>query len=1188
MYLKTLEIQGFKSFPDKVRLEFGRGITSIVGPNGSGKSNISDAVRWVLGEQSTKVLRGSKMEDIIFSGTESRKSVGFAEVSITLDNSCRTLPIDYNEVTVTRRFYRSGESEFYINKSSCRLKDIHELFMDTGLGKDGYSIIGQGRIDEILSTRSEDRRQVFEEAAGISKYKFRKQEAEKKLNLTRENLIRLKDIIGELEQQLGPLGEQSEKAKKYLDLMHQLKVLEVNLCIETIAKLKQQLDKIQKDDETISAQLLESERLLDKMEYDLRETFEHIKKQDEEVDRERINLHQIDSAIIRLNNDISMYNKSIENNKLNMRKISIDMEHIKDKIEALNKKLGEKNAFLSQCMELQKELKSSIAELENKNKQMLQAIERESIAIEDLKSEMIEKMNKVSDIKGKKNSLEVLQNNFIERENAIIKDIKNKEEEIQKLSILIQRLQYDHENFMDEINKKRNIYKEKRSIREDEFKQLERLKDQYETLVSLKKEKVSKKAMLIEMEKRYEGYHRSVKQLLLDWQKGRLPGIRLYNVISKLIKVPEQLITAIEVALGSAMQNIVVEREEDAKIAIQFLKQNNLGRATFLPVSSVKGSTLKEDRARLTKCPGYVGIASEIIEFDEKFRDIMNYLLGRVVIVENLDYGIHMAREFGYRFKIVTLDGDVLNPGGSMTGGSNSKSASFLSRDIEINNLGKDIMQIEHAIEEKNNELMEKNKKIQELDKSITELENRLKELESMSITIKSDIKHYNDMCAHFKESIEALKSEKKQLDEQMVHTKQEMDRLLKLIHSISQEIHDMESVIYKKQEEKKAEMASKDSVVKAITDKKIALSSVQKDIHIVSEHIKSIKHEIAEWEKNLLDKGQELEVLKSQNEEMEQGIKDRYKEIHRLEDELKARKAKIEQALANKSESERKVQVYQDNIRDKREEISRLKEEYRRLSNKKIRLEMEMEASVNKLWDEYGLTFTTARQFAADIGNHGLAQKKIKALKEEIKGLGHVNVNAIEEYKSVRERFEFLTAQKKDLEEAEADLVRVINDMQSLMKKQFSQQLAIINKRFNEVFRELFEGGKAEIRLSEPDNILESGIEIEVQPPGKKLQNIMLLSGGEKAFTAIALLFAFFHVRPMPFCILDEIEAALDDANVYKFAQYIKKYSDRTQFILVTHRRGTMEVADVLYGITMQEKGVSKIISLDMEEVAS
>ncbi|MGE4283350.1 MAG: chromosome segregation protein SMC [Clostridia bacterium] len=1188
MYLKAVEIQGFKSFPDKVLVEFGQGITAIVGPNGSGKSNISDAVRWVLGEQSAKILRGSKMEDVIFAGTELRKPVGFAEVSLTLDNSNKIVPIDYTEVTITRRVYRSGESEYFINKSSCRLKDIHQLFMDTGLGKDGYSIIGQGKIDEILSSKSEERRLIFEEAAGITKYKYRKEEAEKKLELTKQNLIRLKDIISELELQIEPLGEQSEKARQYLNMKEELKILEINVYLDTIESMRKNSNDINEKYNLTASQLQQEQQKLQESEEILDSLYEFMKTHDVRIEETRDKLHTTQSAIEKHKNDIVILQNNIKNNKEVLQKINEEFNIIEKKIVSLNEEILQKKNLLENHIQKLKDIQLIIDSLELKSKQEVDALETEDIAIDTLKSDVIDKMNQVSETRSKINSLKVLENNFVDRKKSIDTELEEYHKGLQQHEEAICSMKNEHKKLSSDIQNKKNqlqTYHDELISKRANHKMLS---SEYSSLITLSKEIISKKTLLEEMERDYEGYSKSVKNILKAWKNGRLTHLKIHGTVSKLITVPEQFITAIEIALGSAMQHIIVEKENDAKEAIQFLKTNQSGRATFLPISSVKGNILEDSHGKISSCKGYQGIASHLIDFKNEYQGIFNNLLGRVVIVDTIENAIAMARAFSYKFRIVTLEGEVLSPGGSLSGGSINKVSSFLSRAKEIEKMNQQLTQIHDSKEEYYKKINYEEQEINNIEKQNGFIEKGLKEEENYFISLEAEIKHKNLTYEQMLQNRDGLLRETKQVREQIKITEGEMLQFTDFIKRQESEIETIKSQISLRQSDYKTRITSKEDTNRQLMDHKIVLGAIHKDIDVTNERIELIQNEMTQLENNKTDKNQELLVLARKNESLQVNINDKASVIHTLEDEMALLQQNTNDYLKEKEEAQQNINSHQVLMKEKREYISLLQSEYHRLENRKIKIELELDNSINKLWDEYELTFTNAEQYKKDIGSIANAQKEINKLKNEIRQLGNINVNAIEEYKNVKERFEFLSNQHDDLEQAEQGLLKIISDILHLMKKQFIEQFSIINEYFNEVFNQLFGGGRAELRLSEPDKILESGIEIEVQPPGKKLQNIMLLSGGEKAFTAIALLFAILKVKPTPFCILDEIEAALDDANVYRFAQYLKKFSTETQFIVVTHRRGTMESSDVLYGVTMQEKGVSKMISLKMDEVAS
>ncbi len=1187
MYLKTIEIQGFKSFPDKIKIDYGQGITAIVGPNGSGKSNISDAVRWVLGEQSAKLLRGSKMEDVIFAGTETRKPLGFAEVALTIDNADNILPIDYNEVTVTRRVYRSGESEYYINKSSCRLKDINQLFMDTGLGKDGYSIIGQGRIDEILSSKSEDRRYIFEEASGISKYRYRKKEAERKLDKTSQNLVRITDIINELELQIGPLQEQSEKAKQYLDLRDELKDLEISVFLYSIDQLKASLKDIEQTYEVTNVQLKEEEEKIESLENEMQRIQNSLQEKELAIDHARKNFYSDEATLQRYKNEIELYKNNIQNNGQNIEKLVIEMNEVVHKINNFKAELENKKLMVERLCFKKETIQEEIEALEESSKNANQIITSKNEEMDTLKSKLVDKMNTISEIRGKVNSVQVLEENFDERKKALDKEMDQKNKDIQQMGDLIHKLKHDYATNKGKIAETASNINGYLSKEKESKEKVQAYQNEYLQKITTMKEKASKKKLLQEMEHSYEGFYKSVKQILLEWEKGSLKHLDIHGPVSKLIKVPGKYTTAIETVLGAAMQNIVVENEKDAKTAIQFLKSKRLGRATFLPISSVKGNLLY-NMDEVSKFPKCIGIAAQLIEYDEKYENIINSLLGRVVVVENIDDGIKMARHFGYKFRIVTLEGDILNPGGSMSGGSSYKSNGILSRANEIKTLNEEVLRIRTIIEKISNKKQEEEERLNLVTKQLEQEQIVQKELEAIDIKLESEIMYNQSIYENTAVTIEEISKEKEQIQVQIKNTENEILQFSNTIKELEQEIVLLEKQIAQNQLNFEDEISERDQLNQTIINKRMELSSIEKDIGVCNERLQVIDLEISGYNRDKGYKEQEHERFVQKTQQFEKDIEDKNKSITTIQDNLKHLQIKIDESIQEKQQTHDSISKHQTLIKEKRENISLLQQEHHRIENMKIRNELELENIINRLWDDYGQTYSEALEFKKEISNLSQAKNTIGRLKKEIKALGDVNVNSIEEYKNVKERFEFLTTQRDDLEDAENTLNNIINDMVKLMNKQFKDKFKVINENFNLVFNELFGGGRANLTLTHPENVLESGIEIEVQPPGKKLQNLTLLSGGERAFTAIALLFAILKVRPTPFCILDEIEAALDDANVYRFAQYLKNYSDQTQFIIVTHRRGTMELADILYGVTMQEKGVSKLLALDLDEVAS
>ena len=1187
VYLKTLEIQGFKSFPDKIKLNFGQGITTIVGPNGSGKSNISDAVRWVMGEQSARMLRGGKMEDVIFAGTETRKALGFAEVSLTLNNNERILPIDFNEVTVTRRVYRSGESEYYINKSSCRLKDINQMFMDTGLGKDGYSIIGQGRIDEILSHKSEDRRYVFEEAAGITKYKYRKQEAQKKLELTKQNLIRIQDVIAELELQIEPLAEQAQKAKQYLELREALKTLEINVALHHIGKLKDNLKQIAEDTHVTEAQTTDYQQKLESIDHKIEKLEQEIKEQNTQIEQLRNERYEYEKIIQNDENGIIVSENDKQNNDANMQKLVAEMQAIEEKMLKCKVQHQETLDVLKELEIKKDQMSKNIQDYKQQYDQIHETMQSGNIEIDALENMLIEKMNAVSELKGKVNSVKMLENNFAERKLSLQKELEEKQSQIQKVEDMIDALKNDIKR--NGIETKENTADFSAHTKEQQTlkRQINVLKEQYNAYTAALQQKISKKKMLEDMEQEYEGYYKSVKNLLLEWQEGQLKHLNIHGPVSQLIDVPKHLTTAIEMALGSALQHIVVQNEQDAKVAIEFLKAKRLGRATFLPISSVKAKRINA-ASHMTKLPGCLGIAANLVRYDAAYDEIIHRLLGSVIVVDTIDNAIKMAKQYKYAFRIVTLEGDILTHGGAITGGSIAKTTGFLSRTSEIKILQDDVLDLREKIDGLAEKMRSMQEKIDNINECVLAAKQKQKELETSHIKMQSQMTHVTQTYEALTKDKKALETENEQLDEQIANVAYEMNELSHTMNRLQQEINEVQQDITEKKSVFGQDNTKKEKLSETIMEYKMKQSAIEKDIAVHTQNIKNITAEDIQCQQSIKQKKQEQWSLQQKNASLEQKVIDKKQEIYAMQQKVLSIKQALEQAYVDKQEKDQQIKKNHQSAKEIREIHARLVEESRRIENKKIRAEFELESIVHKLWDDYEQTYSTALSYKKEIPHFQNAKKDIAQMKEEIKALGNVNVNAIEEYKNVKDRYSFLQGQKNDLQEAEQSLIKIIDEMMTLMDKQFSEQFTIINRNFNLVFNELFGGGRATLRLADPDNVLESGIEIDVQPPGKKLQNLMLLSGGERAFTAIALLFAILKVRPTPFCILDEIEAALDDGNVYRFAQYLKNFSHQTQFIVVTHRRGTMESSDVLYGVAMQEKGVSKLLAIDVNEIAS
>lgn len=1187
MHLKRLDIQGFKSFAEKISLDFNSGITSVVGPNGSGKSNIADAIRWVLGEQSIKTLRGSKMEDVIFAGTEHRKPLGFAEVSLTIDNSDLKLPIDFGEITIARRIFRSGESEYLINKVQCRLKDVTELLLDTGLGKDGYSVIGQGRVDEILSSRSEDRRHIFEEASGIMKYKIRKLEAERKLELTKQNMNRIKDIIIELESQLEPLKEQSETARKFLGLRENLKELEVNLYLENLTKFREKLNEYKEQNNIIKNNIDAENLKLEEITGANRQKTDLLKKLEEKLDISKQHFYNLEGTLERCNSEIKLNNEKISNLTQNIRRLDEEVAEFGNKIIGLDKEESTKQSRVNYLEKQLDDYSSKLLEYEKQMEDLLKTLNVNERQIENLKSAIMDKLDLQSDKKIQINNVRTHIEGLVKRQKSIDHEIFQHVVENDKENMKKEDLSESIRHASEQIKKQKNKCQELENERGKSDKVLSELKIKENKLKSNIQFKASRYKLLNEMEQNLEGYNRSVRQVLQVCHESPDFGKGIHGALAQLIKVDRKYETAIEMTLGSSLQNIVTTTEEDAKKAIGYLKGNKLGRATFLPISSVNGKSFEQGLlAEISRHPGFCGVASELVSNDKKFKGIILSLLGKVVVSENLDNAISLAKKYNYSFRIVTLDGDILSTSGSMSGGSlENRGSGILSRNREITELKQELESLRIEEKELENDINRLVENINGVNREITGVESDIKNNELVKIRDESHLSQVEENMRKIAAKMEMIKQEKQQLARQQLETGKELEKYEKELSMIEDEISESKRIVAEHQEKHKEEQSVRDALHTDIMDFKISVNSIKESIEGVKESSGRIAAEKEALQKSMNKKNiektknlDEIKDLNTANEGMNTVIKGY--------DEEKAGKTfEIDRI----TEERRILEEDQYDIVNKINEINKnillLQEELNRLEVKNARLESEMEAIQNRMWDEYELTYTIALGLKKDIGSITQAQKRINELRNNIKELGSVNVAAIDEYVKTKERYEFMSLQRNDMELAAEKLQRVIYEMTSIMKKQFLDQFKLINENFGIVFKELFNGGRAQLILADKENVLESGIEIEVQPPGKKLQNMMLLSGGERAFTAIALLFAILRLKPTPFCILDEIEAALDDANVYRFSEYLRKYSDQTQFIMVTHRKGTMEGSDMLYGVTMQEHGVSRIISMKMGE---
>ena len=1182
MYLKRLELQGFKSFADKTILELMPGITTVIGPNGSGKSNISDAIRWVLGEQSMKSLRGTKSLDIIFAGTQNRKSLGFAEASLVFDNSDGALPIEYTEVTVTRKIYRSGETGYYINKVPCRLKDVLELFMDTGIGKDGYSIIGQGKIDEILSNKSEDRRHIFEEAAGIVKYRTRKQESEKKLEHTKLNLLRINDILTEIEGNLEPLQMQADKAKKYLNLREELKNIEIGLFVYNIEKYKQDLEKVVQDIEIMQSQCNDEEGRLERVKI----LKEELKSSIDEITETIENMSNIgfesQKQIEQLNSDINVAKTRIANNNENNDRYLKEIEEQNAKIKELKDEIEQKEAKkdnLKQNKEkFEKELNEKQAELDK----LTEKLSSKELEIEGYKHTVEENTDKKYELQSEINAQNINYQNFEKRQAQIKQEMQSTISELDGTRLNKEDIAKQFNEIENKKNKAQNSLNEVSKQREEANQKIKSFESNINILSSEMRIKESRLKFLIETEKEKEGYIKSVKSLLKDCENIKELGKGMNGVLANIIEVPDDLQTAIEMCLGASLQNIVTETETDAKRLVEHLRKNNLGRASFLPISSVRGKKLDKIKGNES---GVVGIASDLVKYNKKYEQIILNLLGRTVIVDNMDTAIKVAKQNGYTFRIVTTEGDLINPSGAITGGSVAKkTVNILGRGKEIEKLEKEIKNLKQKIEKLENDKQNYEESIEGILELSANLEKELQEIDITYATEKQKVISINENIEKLEKRLNRLKEEQANLEKQKEEAVSTKGDLQVEINKIVEQNEELSKIITEFAELNKDDQKYIDDLNFDITNLKISVSSFDESEASIQEIQERINQELENAHTSIENKNTQIEQIKKDNEELEKSIQETLQKIEEVKESVNSSSSKIEELKKERAQKSEKLSKQENEITAKFKVIEDLKGQLVKLDVKKTKIEEDINGIINKMWEEYELTPNNAEQYQKPE-NVALTQRRVNSLRTEIRELGSVNVDSIEEYKNLKDRYDFMSEQRLDLENTMSKLRKVISDMTQIMKEQFKEKFKVINKNFGEVFAELFGGGKAELTLEDEENILECGIDITVQPPGKKLQNMMLLSGGEKAFTAIALLFAILKINPAPFCVLDEIEAALDDVNVFRYADYLKKFTDHTQFLVITHRKGTMEVADTVYGVTMEESGISKLLSMKLKQ---
>ena len=1182
MYLKSLQLQGFKSFPDKTLIRFGDDITAIVGPNGSGKSNISDAILWVMGEQSSKTLRGAKMEDVIFGGTQKRGAVGFAEATLTLDNTDRALPYDADEVMVTRRYYRSGEGEYYINKQSARLRDIHEMFMDTGLGREGYSNIGQGRIDEILSLKSADRREIFEEAAGISKYRHRKEETERKLAHTEDNLLRIGDKVSELELQLEPLKVQSEKARKYLELKDELKGVEVALWLDTLEKLSAAAKKAQEDYASASFLLQQAHDDLDNLYRQAEQWGEVLRQRDADLETVRLKANMLSATHQQLEGQMAVLQGNVDNNSANIVRIQEELQGTEDRSGGIVAQIGQTQERVAQ---IQLTLAAKRKELDSCQQTLAamtanaQGITRQYLELRGQESSLAADIaGRQADVRGLEESMMATRQR-LEQLNGDLAAGASRHHEAQTN---LERCHKELCTARDNVTAANNTIAGYTLRRENRGKRRDALEQELRQCVQ-KLDSVTAKARVFRaMERDFESYNKAVRMVMQEAQRGALRNV--HGPVSRLIRTEDEYTVAIEIALGAAMQQIVVDSEQDGKAAISYLKRTGGGRATFLPMNSIQGRNLQENG--LENCRGFMGIASQLVSFEKQYQGIVENLLARTVIVSDMDAAIHMSQKYKNRFKIVTLDGQVMNPGGSMTGGSVNKEAGILSRANELEKLTAQEKQLQQDRLVLETDLQEAQRQFDQVEFQIAAARDQLREAEDQVLRQEGEEKQHEILLGAIADAENSARREKDALQERDRSDRERYAAQQAKIQVYSQQLEQIRLTL----EQLEGSQTEAAEATAAITDRMTALKTEEAALDAEAQtaelHIQDLQSLRTSMEGDREKKLALMDAIRQDSQRIAGEIEQLRLRQEENDSEANRMNAQLQKVLAERAEAEASKTRAERETQEKNKDILTMERACAGLESKRTTTAMEERTIIDKLWDSYGLTPGTAPEHRGEIENAAAGNRRSAELKRKIAALGTPNLGAIEEYARVNERYTYLAEQRDDVLNSKRDLENIIRDITKEMTTIFVAEFSKIDHYFGEVFTEMFGGGKGALVLEDPENPLTCGIEIRVQPPGKQVKTITLLSGGEKAFVATALYFAILKVRPTPFCLLDEIDAALDDRNVERFAKYLHNLSKKTQFIVITHRRGTMEASDVLYGVTMQEQGVSKLLRLDLNQM--
>ncbi len=1183
MILKSLELQGFKTFPDKTTLTFEPGVTSVVGPNGSGKSNISDAVRWVLGEQSVRSLRCSKMEDVIFGGTPQRKAMGYAEVTLTIDNQDRRLPFDSDTVAVTRRYYRSGESEYLINKAAVRLKDINELFMDTGLGRDGYSIIGQGKIDSIVAARSEDRREIFEEAAGISRYRYRKEESERRLQKAEDNLVRLRDILQELEDRVEPLRIQAEKAEQFIAFDGEKKGLEIGIWLETLERSGKALREHGEKIDLARARHEELEAEIQRLALRVEENFRETNECTGRMEQARGEAAAFDEQAVRTEGEIDLVRNEIEHGRRDRERLEAQLGDVRQSDEATDREIAAKEGEAAEKGQKVEESREKLLSYTARLEELRQGADEATRKIEQAALEAAQQSASLAEERVRLSSAQSSMAEIRLRAGAVeesIRQAKERRESTEKEGDELRQMLEDSENA---IAAEENAVKGYELRLEARRKRAQAAKEELDQLTLDVNEQLRRARLLEDLERNLEGFGQSVKAIMKEAGRGVLSGV--CGPVSRLLRVPGEYAVALETALGAAMQNIAVETEQDAKNAIRLLQQRDLGRATFLPLTTIQGNVL--DKREIEELPGFVGVASQLCSCEKKYEGVRDSLLGRVAVAEDLDSAVAIAKRGKYRFRVVSLDGQVVNAGGSLTGGSRARNSGLLSRASEIRRIREKAAEMGKQVETAQAAWKERQTELSSGEAELEAAKGELASLQEERIRITAE-------CARVSRELETIRQEEARLEEEKGGSSRRLEELEAQETTAQEAIAVLEKLVLQAEEESKRlagsreeQMARCEDISQTIQEIRMAEFSAQKDresLLMAVEELKARKADSAGAAERL---EQEMDALSQREKDLEAQIEACRKKAGDLRAQAEEKRREVKLLGEQREGLEKEAGLLRTKERDTGLERENTGHEMARLQERADNLQKEYDGIITRLWEDYELTRREAEEVGVKIDDLSAAQRRLQELKNKIKALGAVNVGAVVEYKEVSERYEFLKGQIGDVEKSKAELLSLIDDLTKQMRRQFTEKFSLINSNFGSIFRELFGGGAAELSFTDPEDVLRSGIEIKVHPPGKIVTHIESLSGGEKALVAISIYFAIMRVNPPPFCVLDEIEAALDDVNVARYAQYLRRMSGNSQFISITHRRGTMEGSDMLYGVTMQDQGISKLLALKTEEAA-